>query len=224
MNKENRKPAAGGNTRRNIAMGAGAALGGAAGIGGAALFTSQEAEAAPVESHDEDDNTYESADVQVMEARPEPDYADEPKVMAVEEPEPDDNDNDVEILGYERVDMGDGELADIAVLNVDGHAAVIMDANLNGEADYIAVDYNDNGVFEDSEGRIVTGEGMEMQPLHQMYAEQHPEEFTPGDDDVPADPGEDIYNPDDDPNLLAEGDMDDFVNDADVSDFDTMLT
>lgn len=220
MKTENRTPKDGAdNKRRNIAMGAGGAIGGAAGIGGAAIFATQEAEAATQDSPD-GDNTFESADVRIVEADPAPSYADEPKVVAVEEPTPEPEDSEVEILGYERVDMGDGELADIAVLNVDGHAAVIMDSNLNGEADYIAVDYNDNGAFEDDESRIVTGQGFRMQPLQQMYAEQNSgnmESDGPADTDLEPD-----YNPDNDPNLLADGDMSDFINDADVSDFDTM--
>ena len=83
----------------------------------------------------------------------------------------------------------DGSQMDIAVLNVNGNEVGVIDANLDGEADALVCDINQNGVIEDGEMEIVQGQGIAMQPLADAAG----------------------FNP-----QFAQNDLPDYVNDADV--------
>jgi len=78
---------------------------------------------------------------------------------------------------------------DIAVLNVNGNEVGVIDANLDGEADAMMCDLNQNGVIEQGEIEIVQGQGIAMQPLADAAG----------------------FNP-----QFAQNDLPDYVNDADV--------
>lgn len=100
--------------------------------------------------------------------------------------------NEVEVVGYDRIDNEDGSQMDVAVLNVNGQQVAVVDGNLDGEADIVVCDLNGNGTIEDGEFEIVQGQGIAMQPLQDM-AGFHEE--------------------------LAQNDLPDYTNDADVDTF-----
>lgn len=93
----------------------------------------------------------------------------------------------IEVIGYDRVTNEDGSQMDIAVLDVDGNEIGVVDVNIDGEADALICDVNNNGVIEEGEMQVVQGEGIEMQPLQEAAG------FDP---------------------LYAQNDLPDYVNDA----------
>lgn len=92
-------------------------------------------------------------------------------------------------MSYERVSNEDGSQMDIAVLDVDGNEMAVVDIDLDGEADAIVCDTNSNGLIEDGEVMNVQGEGIAMDPLANAAGFNHE---------------------------LAQTDMPDYVNNADV--------
>ena len=75
-----------------------------------------------------------------------------------EEPsKPEEPTDEIEVIGYDRVTNEDGSQMDIAVLNVNGNEIGVVDVNLDGEADAIICDANQNGVIEEGEMQIVQG-------------------------------------------------------------------
>ena len=98
-------------------------------------------------------------------------------------------DPEVEVLSYDRVTNDDGSQMDVAVLNVNGNEVGVIDATLNGEADALVFDANQNGVIEDGEIENVQGQGISMLPLQDAAG------FDP---------------------QFAQNDLPDYVNDADV--------
>lgn len=73
--------------------------------------------------------------------------------------------SEVEVLSYETVVNEDGSLMDVALLSVDGVQTVVADVDMDGMADVIAVDANNNGQLDDGELVDVSGEGLTMEPL-----------------------------------------------------------
>lgn len=97
--------------------------------------------------------------------------------------------DELEVLGYERVTNDDGSQMDLAVLNVDGHEVGYIDADLDGVADVVICDANQNGQFEQNEMANIHDQGIAMQPLADAAG----------------------FNP-----LYAENNIPDYVDDADV--------
>lgn len=97
--------------------------------------------------------------------------------------------DEVEVIGYDRVTNEDGSQMDVAVVNVNGNEVGIIDLDLDNEADVIVCDLNHNGVIEENEMQVVHGEGLAMQPFQEAAG------FDP---------------------LYAQNDMPDYVNDANV--------
>lgn len=185
MNKETKNE-----VKKNVATGTSTAAGAAAGVVIGAAITPETAEAAEVVtpepvSQPSLDNTptpqpnNEHTPTSKPEPTPQPTLTPEPK------PEP----NDVEVLSYDRVTNEDGSQMDVAVLNVNGNEVGVIDANLDGEADVLMCDINQNGVIEENEVELVQGQGMMMQPLADAAG----------------------FNP-----QFAQNDLPDYVNDADV--------
>lgn len=181
--------------KNNLATGASTAAGLAGGVVIGAVVTP---------------NTADAQDMPSPEPTPQPAPAPEPTPMSRPEPQPQsvkqeaatpespapeiqkpesDPEPEVEVVGYERITNNDGSQMDIAVINVNGNEFGIMDANLDGEADEIMCDINQNGEIEDDEIEIVHGQGIAMQPFAEAAG----------------------FNP-----LYAQNDMPDYVNDADV--------
>lgn len=170
--------------KKNVATGASTAAGATAGVViGAALSPEQtSAQEAP--------NTHPSPGSKPStkpEPTPEPEKPEPQKPEPTREPEkPTD---EIEVIGYDRVTNEDGSQMDVAVLNVNGNEVGVVDVNLDGEADVIICDANQNGIIEEGEMQIIQGEGIAMQPFADAAG------FKP---------------------QYAQNDLPDYVNDADV--------
>lgn len=108
---------------------------------------------------------------------------------------------EIEVLSYETIDNGDGSQSDVAVIKVDGTGAAIIDFDQDGQADAMMVDSNHNMSF-DSEDQIhnISEAGINMQPF--CDAVRNDGNLLVAESDSTPDNGIDDYN-----------------NDADVSDF-----
>ncbi len=102
----------------------------------------------------------------------------------------------VDVLSYDTVSMPDGSLADIAVVNIEGTPVALIDADMDGRADLMASDLNQNGQLENQEVVNIQGENIPMQPLRDVAGV-----------------------PDDSNNFMAMDDGPDYVNDANVGEY-----
>lgn len=116
--------------------------------------------------------------------KPTPEPTPEPEPGPTPEPQP-----EVEVVAYDRITNEDGSQMDLAVVNVDGNEVGVLDADLDGEADILICDVNQNGMIEDGEYEVVQGQGIAMQPLQDAAG----------------------FNPE-----YAQNNLPDYVNDADV--------
>lgn len=176
--------------KKNVATGASTAAGATAGVVIGAAITPNSAEAAEVITPDP---APQPAPAPKPTPQPTPQPEPEPVKPEPTKPEPvtpePPKTDDVEVVGYDRVTNEDGSQMDIAVLNVNGNEVCVIDANLDGEADALVCDLNQNGVIEEGEIEIVQGQGIAMQPLADAAG----------------------FNP-----QFAQNDLPDYVNDADV--------
>ncbi len=102
-------------------------------------------------------------------------------------------DDGVEVVGFERVEFQDGSQMDAAIVVDHGMMTGYFDTNLNGHADYVAYDRNNNQEFDADEFEPVTpGEDIAMNPYQEASG------FDP---------------------LMAQNDQPDFQNNANVDDF-----
>lgn len=188
--------------KKNVATGASTAVGATVGVVIGSAVTPNSAEAAEVEVSNETPQPTPTPQPQPEPIKPEPQPAPQPdpkpekpvdsKPTPVEpEPKPvnPDPNPEVEVVSYDRVTNDDGSQMDVAVLNVNGNEVGVIDANLDGEADAIVCDANQNGAIEDGEIENVQGQGISMQPLQDAAG------FDP---------------------QFAQNDLPDYVNDADV--------
>lgn len=188
--------------KKNVATGASTAAGATVGVVIGTAVTPNSAEAAEVEVSNETPQPTPTPQPQPEPIKPEPQPAPQtdskpekpiaPKPTPVEpEPKPvnPDPDPEVEVVSYDRVTNDDGSQMDVAVLNVNGNEVGVIDANLDGEADALVRDANQNGVIEDGEVENVQGQGISMQPFQDAAG------FDP---------------------QFAQNDLPDYVNDADV--------
>lgn len=183
--------------KKNVATGASTAAGATAGVVIGAAITPNTAEAAevvtpepapqptpaPKPTHQSSSTTVQTHDHNQTTQTPQT----ETPTTTTSSQEP--TNNDIEVLSYDRVTNEDGSQMDIAVLNVNGNEVGVIDANLDGEADALMCDLNQNGVIEEGEIEIVQGQGIAMQPLANAAG----------------------FNP-----QFAQNDLPDYVNDADV--------
>lgn len=176
--------------KKNVATGASTAAGATAGVVIGAAITPSNAEAAEVITPDPTPQPAPTPNP-TPQTTPEPTPTPEPAPTPRPKPEPPTPgpEPEVEVLGYDRVTNEDGSRMDIAVLNVNGNEVGVIDANLDGEADALVCDINQNGVIEDGEMEIVQGQGIAMQPFQDVVG----------------------FNP-----QFAQNDLPDYVNDADV--------
>lgn len=178
--------------KKNVATGVSTATGATAGVIIGAAVTPSTAEAHEVITTEPEPQPTPAPHT----PSPKPDSEPQPKPEPIPQPSPEPptpgpepEPTDVEVLSYDRVTNEDGSQMDIAVLNVNGNEVGVIDANLDGEADALVCDLNQNGVIEDGEIEIVQGQGIEMQPLADAAG----------------------FNP-----QFAHNDLPDYVNDADV--------
>lgn len=76
---------------------------------------------------------------------------------------------EVEIVEYKMQVNADGSTTDVAVLSVDGHNAIAIDATGDHMADVIALDINGDGIYQQDEILDVTGSNMDMGELAQQH-------------------------------------------------------
>ena len=98
----------------------------------------------------------------------------------------------MEVIAYDRITNEDGSQVDLAVLNVEGNEVGILDVDLDGEADVLVCDINQNGVMEEGEYEVIQGQGIAMEPFQEAAG----------------------YNP-----QYAQNDLPDYVNDAEVDNY-----
>lgn len=186
------------NVKADVLTGMSSALGATVGmqIGEASAIEAQAAEVVVPEPEPE----LEPEPVLVSE--PEPD----PQPVPVSEPDPEpvpqsepesvlSSEPTVQVLAYQTVDNGDGTQSDLALVNVDGQEMVVGDINQDGIADVVMADVNQNEQIDDNEIADVSGYGIGMSQF------QNPAEAN----------NSNLY--------LA--DNQDYVNDADVTEFTT---
>lgn len=161
--------------KKNVATGASTAAGATAGVIIGAAIAPGSVEAA-----------------EAVTPAPIPGAAPTPSPDPVTPPAPNPHPGDkpeIEVLGYDRVVNEDGSLSDIAVVNVNGNEVGVIDIDLDGKADALVCDINQNGIIEDDEVEFVQGQGVDMQPFADAAG----------------------FN-----ELFAQNDLPDYVNDADV--------
>ena len=79
----------------------------------------------------------------------------------------------VEVLAYETVPGADGSQMDLAVVSVNGQEMGIYDVNVDGTADLLAVDENNNQQIDDNEIHDISSQNVSMQALHDDYIAQN---------------------------------------------------
>ena len=72
---------------------------------------------------------------------------------------------EVTVVGYETMDMEGGGQMDVAVVEVDGLQGVVADIDMDGSADIVAIDANDDGRLGEDEFLDVSGQGIDMASL-----------------------------------------------------------
>lgn len=135
------------------------------------------------EIHHETQPTHESEPI------PEPEPEIQPEPGLEQEPEPN---NEIEVLSFERVIDTSGSPMDVAILNVEGQQLHLIDADLDGVADFVGADLNNNQIIETSEIEDISSQGILMEPYRQAA----------------------IIN-----SQYAQDDLPDYVNNADVDTF-----
>lgn len=168
-----------GNVKSDVLSGVSAGVGGTIGMmAGSALVT--EANAAEVDTPVVSPVKPEKPEEPVKPE--EPTKPEEQVVVTTEEPE-------IIVEGCEVVVNPDGTVMEVAELSIDGQATLVIDGDLDGVADVIAVDLNDNNVVDENELFDVSEEGLTMDAFRET-------EYTD----------------------IAQAD-DDYVNNADVEEF-----
>lgn len=200
MNRESKEE-----FKKNVATGASTAAGAAAGVVIGAALTSEQVSAQEVPTPEPTPQPAPTAET-IATPKPTQESTTQPESSAKTEPAPkpqsqpthvaphetqQDND-EVEVIGYDRLTNEYGAQMDVAVLKVNGNEVGVMDVNLDGEADAIIFDANQNGIIEDDEIHFVQDEGIAMQQFADAAG------FSP---------------------LYAQNDLPDYVNDADIDTF-----
>lgn len=104
---------------------------------------------------------------QVVDSEPEQVVDSEPQQVTDSESEQVvDSESEIEVIDYETVTNDDGSQMDVAVVNAQGQAAMIVDVDQDGIADVMAADFNGNGQIDDGEQVDITDRNIAMQQLH----------------------------------------------------------
>ena len=128
---------------------------------------------------------------------PEPTPGSDPSVVPASTLNP-----EVQVLDYQTVTGADGQQMDAALVNISGNQALIVDADLDGVADALVADANNNG-------QIDNDEVMDISEHHLMMSELQAA--------VNTDPA---TAPAADPNVMAQNAYNsDYENNANVDDY-----
>lgn len=169
--------------KKNVVTGASSVVGASAGVIVGSVISPAQAQEVPQPEPQPDPQPT---------PQPEPQPTPDPKPTPQPDPKPEPEQKpteEVEVLAYDRITNEDGSQMDVAVLNVEGSEIGVVDVDIDGEADVLISDVNQNGVLEEGEYVDVHGQGIAMQPLQEAAG----------------------FNP-----LYAENDLPDYVNNADV--------
>lgn len=82
---------------------------------------------------------------------PDPEPTPEPEPTPVPGPTPGPEEQFVTVLSYETVPGEDGNLMDVAIVDVNGTTAAIVDIDRDGTADALIADWDGNGVIDQNE-------------------------------------------------------------------------
>lgn len=107
----------------------------------------------------------------------------------------------IDVISCDIIETVDGDQMELAVVNVDGVEVALADINMNGEADLLMCDVNNDGVIDNDEVEDISGQGVSMSLFESESAH--------------AGTQDDFF----DDSLMAENDLPDYVNDADVDSF-----
>ena len=138
-----------------------------------------------------------------------------------------DDGSQVTVVGYETMDMEGGGQMDVAVVEVDGLQGVVADIDMDGSADIVAIDANDDGRLGEDEFLDVSGQGIDMASLGggmQVSGEPLVAEVPASQYDAVADPqdaSQTGFQADAGGALPDDGQQAplDYVNDADIGDY-----
>lgn len=124
---------------------------------------------------------------------PEPDPTPGPNVMPASTLSP-----DVQVLDYQTITGADGQQMDAALVNISGNQALIVDADLDGVADALVADANNNGQIDNDE---VVDISMHQLSMSELQAAANPDPAA-------------------DPNVMAQNAYNsDYENNANVDDY-----
>lgn len=123
-------------------------------------------------------------------------HDDDPIVVKPEDP-------DVELIGVQDQVMEDGSVVTVGAATVNGHNVVVVDVDHDSEFDIAYIDGNGNGHFEDNEVFDITDEHLTVSDF--SHSGSH-HDVAPGHHELANNDIQTGY----------EGDMPDYVNDADI--------
>lgn len=85
------------------------------------------------------------------EPQPDPKPTPEQDPIPVPEPTPGPDEQVITVLSYETIPGEDGNLMDVAIVDVNGTTAAIVDIDRDGTADALIADWDGNGVIDQNE-------------------------------------------------------------------------
>lgn len=164
--------------KSNVISGMSSTVGAAVGVVAGSVISSEvnaaEIPATPVEEQEVEvvssQPSRTSSNVTHHNPSPEPTPEPEPRPEPIPEPEPVPGptpEPEIEVVSYETVTNEDGSQMDVAVVNAQGQAVMIVDVDQNGVADAMASDLNNNGQLDNGEIVDVSDQNIAMQPLQQ---------------------------------------------------------
>ena len=164
--------------KSNVISGMSSTVGAAVGVVAGSVISSEvnaaEIPATPVEEQEVEvvgsQPSRTSSNVTHHNPSPEPTPEPEPRPEPILEPEPVPGptpEPEIEVVSYETVTNEDGSQMDVAVVNAQGQAVMIVDVDQNGVADAMASDLNNNGQLDNGEIVDVSDQNIAMQPLQQ---------------------------------------------------------
>lgn len=109
--------------------------------------------------------------------KPEPEKPEPIKPEPIK-PEPVKPETEIEVVDFQRVTDENGNEFDVAILKVDGMDVAVIDADLDGVADAMIMDYNGDGVIDSSEIIDIREQGLDMQLLAQNVKPEQPDDIA----------------------------------------------